>query len=170
MGTRSQTRSIGNLKPKSLLYPIDFHRHIYIYGIKKKTGADTSMVEYRLVLKIQNTNEEYSYSLPLTPAQEDNPEIFFASAEIRENMRNQLQKQSSYIINDNHLNQMIKTWIQDIKEGYRDSRSSLHLTLHLMQSIQSISDKGNQEISALIYPDLSEIEPSVGMLPPLNFS
>jgi hypothetical protein len=128
------------------------------------------MVEYRLVLKIKNTNEAYSYSLLLTPAQEDNPEIFFASAENRENMRNQLQKQSSYRINDSHLNMMIKTWIQDIKEGYRDSRISLHLTLHLIQSIQTISDKGNQEIPALIYPDLSEIEPCVGMLPPLNFS
>lgn len=127
------------------------------------------MVNYTLGLKLKNSNEEYKYALLLTPQQENNPEQIFA-LDIRESMRKNLQMQSSCKINDFHLNQMIKTWIEDIKEGYRDSTITLDLPLLIAENISRLNETGNQEIPALIHPDLSSIEPCFGMLPPLIFS
>ena len=65
---------------------------------------------------------------------------------------------------------MIKHWVQDIKEGYRDSLIKLDLPSLLLASIANLRETGNQEIPALIEPNISEIEPCIGMLPPLIFS
>jgi hypothetical protein len=127
------------------------------------------MTNYTLALKIKDSNEEYRYTLSLTPHQENNPESVL-NLEIRESMRNNLQKQSSCRINDSHLNKIVKTWIQDIKEGYRDSTITLDLPLLIVENISRLHEKGNQEIPAIINPDLSNIEPYLGMLPPLIFS
>lgn len=127
------------------------------------------MTKYTLVLKIKDSQDEYKYALDLNSAQENNPEQIF-KLEIRESIRNNLQKQSSCKISDSHLNRMVTNWIQDIKEGYRDSLIGLDLPSLLMANIANLQESGNQEIPALIEPNLSEIEPSVGMLPPLIFS
>lgn len=128
------------------------------------------MVKYTIALKILGSaNENYSYSLSLTPQQEDRPEQIF-TPEIRESMRNSLQKLSSCKIGDNHLNQMIRTWTEDIKEGYRNSTITLDLPLMVASNMANLQENGNQELPALIDPNLLEIEPSFGMLPPLIFS
>ncbi len=126
------------------------------------------MVKYTFALKLKDSNEEYSYALSLTSQQENNPESVFNN-EIRESMRTNLQTQSYCKINDFHLNKMITTWIQDIKEGYRDSTITLDLSLLIRENISKLNETGNQEIPALMTPDLSNIEPSFGMLPPLIF-
>jgi hypothetical protein len=127
------------------------------------------MPNYTLALKIKDLNEEYRYTLSLTSHEENNPESVF-HLEIRESMRKNLQKQTSCRINDFHLNKMVKTWIHDIKEGYRDSTITLDLPLLIVENISRLNEKGNQELPTIINLDLSNIEPSLGMLPPLVFS
>jgi hypothetical protein len=127
------------------------------------------MIKYTFFLKTKDSYEEYQYVLNLNSQQENKPENVFTS-EIRESMRNNLQKQSSCKISDSHLNQIIKTWLQDIKEGYRDSRMTLDLTLLIVENISSLQEQGYHEIPGLIPPNLSNIEPCFGMLPPLIFS
>ena len=127
------------------------------------------MTKYTLTLKLKDSQDEYKYAIDLTAGQENNPEKIF-KVEIREDIRSNLQKQSSCKITDTHLNQMIKHWVQDIKEGYRDSLIKLDLPSLLLASIANLRETGNQEIPALIEPNISEIEPCIGMLPPLIFS
>ncbi|QFS51399.1 hypothetical protein GXM_08893 [Nostoc sphaeroides CCNUC1] len=96
------------------------------------------------------------------------PEQVF-TPEIREHLRLSLQNKSLCAIKDNHLNQIIQTWIQDIKEGYRDSTLTLNLPLLIESNIDKLNEQGFQELPSVISPDLSNIEPQLGMLPPLNF-
>ena len=127
------------------------------------------MTKYTLTLKNKDSQDEYKYVLDLNSAQENNPEQIF-KLETRETIRNNLQKQSSCKISDAHLNRMITNWTQDIKEGYRDSLIQLDLPSLLMENIANLQERGNQEIPALIESNISEIEPCMGMLPPLIFS
>ena len=127
------------------------------------------MTKYTLTLKNKDSQDEYKYALDLNSAQENNPEQIF-KLEIRESIRNTLQKQSSCKISDAHLNRMITNWTRDIKEGYRDSLIQLDLPSLLMANIGNLQEMGNQEIPALIEPNISDIEPCGGMLPPLIFA
>ena len=126
------------------------------------------MVKYKFSLKIKGDVNEYSYVLDLNSTQEITPEKAF-TPQIREDIRLNLQTQSLCAIKDSNLNYIIKTWIQDIKEGYRDSTLTLQLPLLAESGIDELGEAGNQEIPALVNPDLSGIEPMFGMLPPLNF-
>lgn len=126
------------------------------------------MVEYSLTLTNKNTNQQSRYTLDLEKYYENQPASFFTPIVCNE-IRSELQTQSSCHINDMYLQIIIKTWIQDIKEGYRDSHVILDLPKINHQHINSFQESGNQEISQLIYPDLSDIEPKIGALPPLNF-
>lgn len=127
------------------------------------------MVKYRLSLKVKDNMNEYYYFLDLDSNQENMPEEVF-TAQVREDIRSSLQNKSLCAIKDFNLNKIINTWIQDIKEGYRDSNLTLELPLLIQSGIEELDEKGNQQIPQLIEPDLSGIEPVFGMLPPLNFS
>ncbi|MDJ0617949.1 MAG: hypothetical protein QNJ63_14595 [Calothrix sp. MO_192.B10] len=127
------------------------------------------MVKYMFSLKVKDSNDEYTYDLDLNPNQENNPEQIF-TPEKRENIRIKLQNQSLCAIKDSHLNQIINTWIQDIKEGYRESTLTLNLRLLVESITENLNEPGNQENPTLVNPDLSDMEPQLGMLPPLNFS
>ncbi|WP_152591959.1 hypothetical protein [Nostoc sphaeroides] len=126
------------------------------------------MVKYTFSLRIKGSDEQYIYSLDLNHTQENMPEQVF-TPEIREHLRLSLQNKSLCAIKDNHLNQIIQTWIQDIKEGYRDSTLTLNLPLLIESNIDKLNEQGFQELPSVISPDLSNIEPQLGMLPPLNF-
>jgi hypothetical protein len=126
------------------------------------------MVKYAFVLKLKDSPDEYKYILDLQPNQENNPEKLLNS-EIREHIRDSLQKQSSCKIDDFTLNRILRTWTQDIKEGYRDSSLTLDLPSFMDSQILLLNDSGNQDIPTLIKPDLSGIEPKIGALPPLVF-
>ncbi|WP_066381230.1 MULTISPECIES: hypothetical protein [unclassified Anabaena] len=126
------------------------------------------MVKYTFSLRVKGLDEQYMYSLDLNPTQENMPEQVFTS-EIRENLRISLQNKSLCAIKDNHLYQIIQTWIEDIKEGYRDSSLTLNLPLLIESNIDKLNEPGFQELPAVISPDLFNIEPILGMLPPLNF-
>lgn len=126
------------------------------------------MVKYTFYLKIQNSNERYEYTLDLNPMQEDTPEQVFTPT-IKENIRTTLQNLSLSAIKDHQLNNIIQTWIEDIKEGYRFSSLTLNLRLLIEENIDKLQETGNQETPKIINPDISDIEPQFGMLPPLNF-
>lgn len=125
------------------------------------------MVVYKFFLSLKNSPERYDYPLDLTAAQEDNPEAIFTT-EIRQAIRKHFQERSSCAIKENHLNQIITTWIEDIREGYRESVLTLDLPLLSDSNVEKIQDQGNQELPSLFPPDLSAIEPIGGMFPPLE--
>jgi hypothetical protein len=125
------------------------------------------MVKYKFFLQVKSSNEKFSYVLDLNLKQEASPHLIFTE-EIRESMRKHWQKQSSYVIKDNHIERIIQTWIEDIKEGYRESTLSLDLPLLIEENIKQLNEQGNQDLPNIINPDLSGIEPYWGMLPPLE--
>lgn len=127
------------------------------------------MVIYNFYLKIKGNQDRYNYSLDFKPSQENNPEQVFTT-EITESLRKTLQKKSSCAIKDKHLNRILTTWIQDIKEGYRESTLTLDLPLLIESEIDKLQELGNQQLPEMIEPDISEIEPQIGALPPLVFS
>ena len=126
------------------------------------------MVQYSLTLINKITNQQYRYTVDLEQYYEDKPVSFFTPIMCNQ-IRNELQSQSQCQINDMHLQTIIKTWIQDIKEGYRNSNIILELPVINHQNIHQIVESGNQEIPPLIYPNLSDVEPKIGALPPLDF-
>ena len=126
------------------------------------------MVKYTFNLKLKDSSAQYTYTLDLTPTQEDMPEQIFTPA-IKEDIRTTLQNLSLSAIKDHQLNNIIQTWVEDIKEGYRFSSLTLNLRLLIEENIDKLQETGNQEIPKIIDPDLSDIEPEFGMLPPLNF-
>ncbi|MFW6359884.1 MAG: hypothetical protein ACOC0N_11825 [Chroococcales cyanobacterium] len=130
------------------------------------------MVQYSVELKLKDnpdSKESYRYTLDLTIAQENNPNLIFTS-EIRQRMRQSLQKQSSCKINEANLNQIIKTWSEDIREGYRLTIITLDLPLLVESNLDQLIENGNLEIPALVEPEIAEIEPQSGALPPLIFA
>ncbi|MFM6372456.1 MAG: hypothetical protein ACKPGN_30260, partial [Dolichospermum sp.] len=110
---------------------------------------------------LKGTYDEYTYALNLTYRQENFPEEIFTQ-EIRESLRTTLQNKSLCAIKEHHLNQIIQTWIQDIREGYRDSNLTLNLPLLIESSIEQLNESGNQDLPTVINPNLSEIEPIIG--------
>ena len=130
------------------------------------------MVEYSLELIISNSNataNSFKYRVNLTPQEEDCPEQKFNSQFCQE-VRRDLQQQSSCRINQANLNRIIGLWIKEIKEGYRETSITMDLPTLIGEDIESVSDTGNQQLPQLIAPSLSSIEPKIGELPKLNFS
>ena len=125
------------------------------------------MVIYKFFLKIKGTPNKYNYDVNLTSNQENNPELFFTPQE-KEKLRISLQEKSLCAIKEKHLNQILNTWIEDIKEGYRSSSITLDLPLLIESDIEQLNEQGYQELPSLISPEISAIEPSFGMLPPLE--
>lgn len=129
------------------------------------------MVKYSFNLKIKDNllHENLSYILDLTLIQENNPvEIF--NYEIRQSMRKSLQTKSGCKISDHNLDLMINTWIQDIREGYRETYLTLVLPLLIEANIDQIHENGNQQLPEIFEPDIAEIEPQFGAFPPLIFT
>lgn len=125
------------------------------------------MVKYTVTIKNKEDNQEYSYSLELNQNQEDNPQLIFSS-EITSSMKKQLEVKSLATINEYQLQQIINGWIEDIKEGYRRTFISFKLKSTLDESLKLLTDNGYQEIPDFIEPDLQNIEPIGGILPPIS--
>jgi len=126
------------------------------------------MVKYSFTLEIKGSNERYGYTVDLNQSSENRPEGFFTQ-DVCQTIRMELQRQSLCRIDNNALNRIVKTWIQDIKEGYRNSSLTLELLPLSESNLGDLSDNGSQEIPPMVYPDISQIEPVGGALPPLNF-
>jgi len=127
------------------------------------------MVKYTLTVKNQSSNEKYDWAIDLRKEQEDRPELYFTQA-VCERIRGELQRQSSCRINDSQMSRIVATWIEDIKEGYRHSELTLDLPLMSEGDMDNLQESGNQAIPGIIAPDLSEVEPQTGALPPLRLS
>jgi hypothetical protein len=125
------------------------------------------MVVYKFFLNLKNSPERYDYPLDLTADQENDPEAIFTK-EIRQAIRKHFQARSSCSINDHRLNQIIAAWVEDIREGYRETVLTLDLPLLSESNLENIQDEGNQELPPLFTPDLGAIEPMEGMFPPLE--
>jgi hypothetical protein len=128
------------------------------------------MVQYLLTIKpVKNdSNQDLKYALDLNIHQENNPEIIF-NLEIKKSMIKSLESNGTYKISLSKLEQIIKVWLKDICQGYRETTISVKLPLLIDSQINQVIEFGNQEIPDLIEPDLSSIEPQGGAFPPLNF-
>ncbi|MBL1208710.1 hypothetical protein [Geminocystis sp. GBBB08] len=125
------------------------------------------MVKYTLTITNKEDNQNFSYSLQLNQNQEDNPQLIF-NHEIISSIKTQLETKSLATINQYQLQQIINSWIEDIKEGYRLTPITIKLKSMLDEKIKLLIDSGNQEIPNFIEPDLENIEPTGGVLPPLS--
>lgn len=123
---------------------------------------------YKVTVVSKDDNEQYSYSLDLTQNQEDNPHLMFTTDEITTSMQRQLESQSHSKINNSQLQQILSAWIEDIREGYRTTKINLKLKSALEENLKLLQDSGNQEFPSLVEPNLDDIEPIYGMLPPLE--
>ncbi len=124
------------------------------------------MITYTLSLKLKDSQESWKYSIDLNTHQENKPELYF-SQNRREEIRQELQSISSCKISNSHLKKIIATWIEDIKEGYRDTSITLALPYLLEANCDRIQESGYQEKPQLIFPTITDIEPTSGCLPPL---
>lgn len=124
------------------------------------------MVKYTITIINKEDNQNYSYSLQLNQNQEDNPQIIF-SPEITISMQKQLETKSMTTFTEYQLQQIINAWIEDIKEGYRNTIITLKLKSILDENLKLLTDLGNQDIPDFIEPDLENIEPVGGVLPPI---
>ncbi|MGK7872578.1 MAG: hypothetical protein AB4426_04490 [Xenococcaceae cyanobacterium] len=128
------------------------------------------MVQYTFELQLpSNPNNSCQYTLDLNYYQEGSPETVF-TPEIKQSMHKRLEKQSSCKISPKNLDKMIKRWLREISEGHQYTSMSIELPTIVGENLKDINEIGNQELPPLFPPDLSEIEPSIGALPPLNFS
>jgi hypothetical protein len=125
------------------------------------------MVMYQLFLQVKGANQPEKYGLDFNAQEESNPRLKFTE-EIRESLKKTLQNKTLCAINDYHLNEIINTWIEDIEEGGQVTSITLDLPPLGAEKLLQINDQGNQEKPSLIAPDLGGIEPTLGMLPPLN--
>jgi hypothetical protein len=125
------------------------------------------MVKYTVTIKNKEDNQEYSYGLELNQNQEDNPQLIF-SPEITISMQKQLEAKSMATFTDYQLQQIINTWIEDIKEGYRLTLITLKLKSALDENLKLLTDNGYQEIPDFTEPDLENIEPMGGVLPSIS--
>ena len=128
------------------------------------------MVKYSLNLNIKNNSidETYQYILDLTLNQENNPQSIF-NQEIKESMTKTLQSKSGCRINNRNLDRLINNWIQDIRQGYRETYLTLDLPLLIEADLAQVKETGNQQLPELLEPDISEIIPQGGAFPPLIF-
>lgn len=128
------------------------------------------MVEYTFFLTIKNRNDPpIKYSLDLQKNQENSPEQLLKpdnKKEIKRELDRQIQTQE---ISSEDLETVLKTWIKDIKEGYRMTEIILDLSPPKPKSIQDLQEIVAQETHQLLTPDLREIEPHQGVLPSLDF-
>lgn len=125
------------------------------------------MVQYTVIIKEKDNNKQYSYSLQLNQNQEDNPQIIFTT-EIIESMQKYLETKSLAILTKYQLQQIINVWIEDIKEGYRNTIITLKLKSIMDETLKQLIDNGHQDIPNFVEPDLQDIEPLQGILPPLS--
>ncbi|AFZ50011.1 hypothetical protein [Dactylococcopsis salina] len=127
------------------------------------------MVQYALILKLPETQQEYRYTLDLTRTQENKPEQIFTD-EIKERMKTFFEKQTQCEVNQVNLKKMITRWQEDIAEGYKTTQINLNLPSIFISSLKQLQDEGNQEVPHLLPPDLTDIEPKGGAFPDLIFS
>jgi hypothetical protein len=126
------------------------------------------MVKYKLVLGIIDILDEYTYEIELKTEQRNNPLIFF-TPQRRQEMRRVLEGKSECKISDESLDQIIKTWLLDIQEDYRETLVVLNLPSLLLNNISNLQEQGYQSVPEIRPPIIADIEPALGMSPPLNF-
>jgi hypothetical protein len=126
------------------------------------------MVEYKLMLGIKNTLDQYTYEIRLRTEQRNNPLIVFTTQRRRE-MRQILESKSACRISDTNLECIIKTWLLDIQEDYRETLVVLDLPSLLLSNIGNLQEQGYQTMPEIRPPNITDIEPVLGMPPPLNF-
>ncbi len=109
-----------------------------------------------------------TYELELGVQERNNPITIFTPQK-RQEMRHSLENKSECRINDGKLDYMIKSWLLDIQEDYRETFLALELPSLLLDNISRLQEQGYQNIPEIRPPNIIDIEPMLGMAPLLNF-
>jgi hypothetical protein len=127
------------------------------------------MAKYKFCLQIDNDSLVHAtYELDLGVQERNNPITIFTPQK-RQEMRRILENKSECRINDEKLEHMIKTWLLDIQEDYRETFMILNLPSLLLDNINNLQEQAYQNIPEICSPNITDIEPILGMSPPLNF-
>jgi hypothetical protein len=126
------------------------------------------MAEYTLNLKLKETDESYNCKLQLSAEQRNNPENVF-TLQKRQEIRRTLESKSECSINEQQLEYLVSAWILDIQEDYRDTFVTMDLPSLLLSNISVLQEQGYQAIPSILPPSIQDIEPTLGMMPPLDF-
>lgn len=130
------------------------------------------MVNYTIQIKTdgQSQSQPIPHTIDVTtPNLENNPDRLFDAA-FREELRATLQHKTSCSINDINLEKIVRTWLEDIREGYRLTNLVLDLPPLEFEKIHQLQDDGDRSVPPLFPPDFSNIAPQGGALPSLTFN
>lgn len=113
---------------------------------------------YKLFLTVNGSSLSPSdYAIDLTEEEESNPNNKLG--EQRESIKNIFQQRTSRCLNDEHLELIIKAWLQDIKEGYRDTTLALDLPLLIEQEANNLEASNYPQIPVVFPPHSNENQP-----------
>lgn len=131
------------------------------------------LMSYQLFLILQGSNNQYSYEIELTEAEENNPEPRLEQdrSKIKTKIEQEIKKKEPQPrkLRDKDLNDIIKKWAFNIKNGFPDLKLPIDLPIMTDEDIEKIQENGYQDLPELVAPDIKEIEPPVVILPPLEF-
>lgn len=127
------------------------------------------MPKYELNLNIKNkddnTNHKIEYSVNLTQIQEDYAHTVLVDS--YDTLRNKIQKEAGCFLNQIMFNKVMKSWGQDISEGYRLTVLSIELSAFAVGQLERLNESGNQEFPGLPELGAAVFSPQLGALPPL---
>lgn len=137
-------------------------------------------LKYELSLSIKGTSApEYQCEMMLDEAEESNKaQLERRFQQEREKIRKTLQRHvDRYVkpprgVGNDFLTDVLQAWMREIREGQFTTTITRDLPVMTNDEIDKLEDDGYRilpEDLEFIPPDINDIEPTIGVLPPLNF-
>lgn len=137
-------------------------------------------LKYELSLSIKGTSApEYQCEMMLDEAEESNKaQLERRFQQEREKIRETLQRHvDRYVkpprgVGNDFLTDVLQAWMREIREGQFTTTITRDLPVMTNDEIDKLEDDGYRilpEDLEFIPPDINDIEPTIGVLPPLNF-
>ena len=137
-------------------------------------------LKYELSLSIKGTSApEYQCEMMLDVDEESNKvKLERRFQQEREKIRETLQRYvDRYVkpprgVGNDFLTDVLQAWMREIREGQFTTTITRDLPVMTNDEIDKLEDDGYRilpEDLEFIPPDINDIEPTIGVLPPLNF-
>lgn len=107
------------------------------------SGKNNHMSQYTLTIIITNAgNKEISHQIQLTETYETYPEDYFIIPNNQTQLQNIIETKTARKVDKIKLQQIINTWLQDIREGLHRTTIRTELPLDILpnQPIQNITE------------------------------
>jgi hypothetical protein len=133
-------------------------------------------VTYSLFLTIRGISQVCKCEINLAKEEEcDATKLKQKLDQERESIGATLQQQADrYLqpprrISSEFLDKLFKDWAREIGEGQFETMLTRDLPVMTNSDLDKLEENGYKEIPQFIPPDISDIEPIIGVLPPLDF-